>query len=158
MQYHRDMSPVSMFVHNTYFNMVYQWVSQLELSKTPKSVLHGIVWYCMELLCILWYRIVFMSFHCIIWYCMVLYYILRYCMVLHCWVRRAGCISQDTYLLYFIQYIYEDKAYFSFWKVNIGGKHVWYSLFLNNRLRIWWYAKNNHVLCFCSGSSHWESS
>ena len=33
-------------------------------------VLHGIVWYCMELLCILWYRIVFMSFHCIVWYCM----------------------------------------------------------------------------------------
>ena len=31
------MSPVSMFVHNTYFNMVYQWVSQLELSKTPKA-------------------------------------------------------------------------------------------------------------------------
>ena len=42
----------------------------------------------------------FMSFHCIVWYCMVLYYILRYCMVLPCWVRRAGCISQDTYLLY----------------------------------------------------------
>ena len=41
-----------------------------------------------------------MSLHCIVWYCMVLYYILRYCMVLHCWVRRAGCISQDTYLLY----------------------------------------------------------
>ena len=63
---------------------------------------HDIVWYCMELLCILWYCIVFMSFHCIIWYCMVLYYILRYCMVLHCWLRRAGCISQDTYLLYLI--------------------------------------------------------
>ena len=31
-----------------------------------------------------------MSLHCIVWYCMVL----------HCWVRRAGCISQDTYLLY----------------------------------------------------------
>ena len=63
-------------------------------------VLHGIVWYCMEFLCILWYPIVFMSFHCIVWYCMVLYYILRYCMVLHCWLRRVGCISQDTYLLY----------------------------------------------------------
>ena len=54
----------------------------------------------MEFLCILWYPIVFMSFHCIVWYCMVLYYILRYCMVLHCWLQRAGCISQDTYLLY----------------------------------------------------------
>ena len=58
------------------------------------------LWYCMVLLCILWYRIVFMSFHCILWYSMVLYYILRYCMVLHCWLRRAGCIWQDTYLLY----------------------------------------------------------
>ena len=31
-----------------------------------------------------------MSLHCIVWCCMVLY----------CWLRRAGCISQDTYLLY----------------------------------------------------------
>ena len=31
---------------------------------------------------------------------MVYYYILQYCMVLHCWLRRAGCILQDTYLLY----------------------------------------------------------
>ena len=27
---------------------------------------------------------------------------LRYCMVLHCWLRRAGCISQDNYLLYIL--------------------------------------------------------
>ena len=33
-----------------------------------------------------------MSLHCIVWCCMVLY----------CWLRRAGCISQDTYLLYII--------------------------------------------------------
>ena len=32
-----------------------------------------------------------MSLHCIVWCCRVLY----------CWLRRAGCISQDTYLLYF---------------------------------------------------------
>ena len=31
-----------------------------------------------------------MSLHCIVWCCKVLY----------CWLRRAGCISQDTYLLY----------------------------------------------------------
>ena len=31
-----------------------------------------------------------MSLHCIVWCCMVLY----------CWLWRAGCISQDTYLLY----------------------------------------------------------
>ena len=31
-----------------------------------------------------------MSLHCIVWCCMVLY----------CWLLRAGCISQDTYLLY----------------------------------------------------------
>ena len=33
-----------------------------------------------------------MSLHCIVWCCRVLY----------CWLRRAGCISQDTYLLYFM--------------------------------------------------------
>ena len=27
---------------------------------------------------------------------------MKECMVLHCWLRRAGCISQDTYLLYYI--------------------------------------------------------
>ena len=43
---------------------------------------------------------------------MVLYYILRYCMVLHCWLRRAGCISQDTYLLL---YIYYDLGYDDFY-------------------------------------------
>ena len=43
---------------------------------------------------------------------MVLYYILRYCMVLHCWLRRAGCISQDTYLLL---YIYHDLGYDDFY-------------------------------------------
>ena len=31
-----------------------------------------------------------MSLHCIVWCCMVL----------NCWLRHAGCISQDTYLLY----------------------------------------------------------
>ena len=54
-------------------------------------VLHDSVLYCMELLCILWYCIVL---HCIIWYCMVL----------HCWLRRVGCISQDTYLLYYVHH------------------------------------------------------
>ena len=34
-----------------------------------------------------------MSLHCIVWCCMVLY----------CWLRRAGCISQDTYLLYWVE-------------------------------------------------------
>ena len=58
-------------------------------------VLPGIVGYCMELLCMLWYRIVSM------FYRMVLHGIVLYLMVLHCWLRRAGCISQDTYT-YFI--------------------------------------------------------
>ena len=31
-------------------------------------------------------------------------------MVLHCWVRRAGCISQDTYLLYNIQVFAASKS------------------------------------------------
>ena len=39
-----------------------------------------------------------MSLHCIVWCCMVLY----------CWLWRAGCISQDTYLLY----------YFNLWHVR----------------------------------------
>ena len=57
-------------------------------------VLHGIVWYCMELICILRYRIDF-KFNC-----MVLHGILLYLTVLHCWLPRAG--SQDFYLLYII--------------------------------------------------------
>ena len=36
-----------------------------------------------------------MSLHCIVWCCMVLY----------CWLLRAGCISQDTYLLFMCWYI-----------------------------------------------------
>ena len=36
-----------------------------------------------------------MSLHCIVWCCRVLY----------CWLWRAGCISQDTYLLYIICHI-----------------------------------------------------
>ena len=35
-----------------------------------------------------------MSLHCIVWCCMVLY----------CWLWRASCISQDTYLLYHYSY------------------------------------------------------
>ena len=31
--------------------------------------------------------------------CMVSYAIL-YCMLLHCWLRCAGCVSQDAYLLH----------------------------------------------------------
>ena len=38
-----------------------------------------------------------MSLHCIVWCCMVLY----------CWLRRAGCISQDTYLLYVVDEVAE---------------------------------------------------
>ena len=56
------------------------WKSPFLAYKWPENqifmlsiVLHGIVWYCMELLCILWYRIVFMSFHCIKWYCIISY-------------------------------------------------------------------------------------
>ena len=50
-------------------------------------VLYGIEWYCMILYGIALYRI---KSYGIVWYCMVL----------HCRLQRAGCISQDTYLLY----------------------------------------------------------
>ena len=43
-------------------------------------VWHGIIWYCMELLCILWYCIVL---HVIALYCMVLHGIVLYLTVLH---------------------------------------------------------------------------
>ena len=58
-------------------------------------VLHGIVWYCMELLCILWYRI----FSC---HSIVLYGIVLYLTVLHgiALLASARCISQDTYQFY----------------------------------------------------------
>ena len=69
--------------------------SQKDLIFMISIVLPGIVGYCMELLCMLWYRIVSM------FYRMVLHGIVLYLMVLHCWLRRAGCISQDTYT-YFI--------------------------------------------------------
>ena len=42
-----------------------------------------------------------MSLHCIVWCCMVLY----------CWLWRAGCISQDTYLLYDYDYDEDDDNY-----------------------------------------------
>ena len=45
-----------------------------------------------------------MSVHCIVWYCIVL----------HCWLRRAGCISQDTYLLYNINCF---RTSFKLWTV-----------------------------------------
>merc|ERR1740116_168691 len=36
--------------------------------------------------------------HCIVLNFTVLHGIALY----HCWLRRAGCISQDTYLLYYV--------------------------------------------------------
>ena len=77
-------------------------------------VLHGIVSYCMELLCILWYRIVFMS---IVWYCMVLYYILRYCMVLHGIALLASArglyLARHLTTLYIFLYLTESTMCFS---------------------------------------------
>ena len=65
-------------------------------------VLHGIVCYCMELICILWYRIVL---HVIALYRMVLHGIVLYLTVLHGialyhrLLRRVGS-QQDTYQFY----------------------------------------------------------
>ena len=64
-------------------------------------VLHGIVWYRMEFLCILWYPIVFMSFHCIVWYCFISYGIAWYCIV----GFGARAVSRKT-PIYFMIIIY----------------------------------------------------
>ena len=37
--------------------------------------------------------------HCIVWYLMLSNSIARYCMLLHCWLRCAGCVLQDAYVL-----------------------------------------------------------
>ena len=58
-------------------------------------VSHGIVWYCMELLCILWYRIVL---HVIALYLMVLHGIVLYLTVLH-GIALLGS-ARGLYLLY----------------------------------------------------------
>ena len=50
-------------------------------------VLHGI-----ELYCIVSYGI--------LCYLMVSNSIALYCMLLHCWLRRTGCVLQDAYLLH----------------------------------------------------------
>ena len=52
-----------------------------------------------------------MSLHCIVWCCRVLY----------CWLRRAGCISQDTYLLYIYVQI-ECSAHLA----NLSCLHMMY--------------------------------
>ena len=49
-----------------------------------------------------------MSLHCIVWCCRVLY----------CWLRRAGCISQDTYLLYCTLHTVGN------WRENT--KYIWF--------------------------------
>ena len=111
----------------------------------------------MELNCILWYCIVSygielylmvlhwycMVFHCIAWYCMVLQDVALYCTVshciilnltilhgialYHCWLRRAGCISQDTYLLYLVFGV----VYFGYASVEAHQSpsgHIWQGL------------------------------
>ena len=62
-------------------------------------VLHGIIWYCMELLCILWYRIVL---HVIALYRMVLHGIVSYGSAWYCIVGfGARAVSRKT-PIYFI--------------------------------------------------------
>ena len=69
-------------------------------------VFHGIVWYCMDMLCILWHCIVLhvIALHCMVLHGIVLY---QYGIAWYCIVGfGAGCISQDTYLLYICIYLY----------------------------------------------------
>ena len=58
------------------------------------GVLYDIEWYCMILYCI--------ALYCIKSY--VQYYTVLHGIALlyHYWLRRESCISQDTYLLYYI--------------------------------------------------------
>ena len=74
-------------------------------------ILHGIELYLLVLHCILWYYIG-IAWHCMLLQDVALYCTVSHCIVLnftvlhgialyHCWLRRVGCISQDTYLLYY---------------------------------------------------------
>ena len=40
--------------------------------------------------------------HCIVWYLMLSYGIQFHCMLLRCWLRRAGCVLQDAHLLHIL--------------------------------------------------------
>ena len=55
-------------------------------------ILNGIAWYCIVLYGIALYRYDTILSYQIIRYCMVLHGIALY----HCWLRRAGCISQES--------------------------------------------------------------
>ena len=63
---------------------------------------YGIAWCCIVLHCIALYCIVSYG---ILWYLMTPAW---YCMLLRCWLWRAGCVSQDAYILhrYYYKYIY----------------------------------------------------
>merc|ERR1712237_234760 len=88
-------------------------------------ILHVIELYPMVLHCILWYCIG------IAWYCEMLHCIVLNLTVLHgialyhCWLRRAGCISQDTYLLY-MKFIFRSTrtSLNAFLREDINGKNV----------------------------------
>ena len=49
-------------------------------------------------------------------------------MVLYCWLRRAGCISQDTYLLYITYWIFASDGEIP---VGWGGVVDWDSASLD---------------------------
>ena len=72
----------------------------------------GIAWYC-----IVWYFIMVHGIACQ----MVLHGMALY----HCWLWRAGCISKDTYLLYFSIFLSPDNKYI---KTNKGGQIYWASI------------------------------
>ena len=63
------------------------WSRQLLISTETFLILHGVVLYCIVL-------------HCIVWYLISSYGIQFHCTFLRCWLRRAGCISQDACILH----------------------------------------------------------
>ena len=100
------------------FDTTWNWIVSYGIA----LVLHGISLYCMEL-------------QDVALYCTVSHCIVYNLTVLHCWLWHAGCISQDTYLVYFLVEIGKNKD-FCFW---------------GNQLRFWWcntypeYPEYHHV-------------
>ena len=66
-----------------------------------------------------------------VWYLMISYdSIAWYCMLLRCWLRRAGCVSQDAYILH------ETKTQFLLYESKAQSHCVNYNGGLNINLRL----------------------
>ena len=100
-------------------------------------VLHGIVWYCIELLCILWYSI----FSCqsivsygIAWYCIISYGIAWYCIV----GFGARAVSRKT-PIYFMQILC--------YCLSFRSKHVLRTVLFTHSVKVELLHKHQHEQC-----------